>query len=246
MKLLTRSFVLSLTLGAGLMMGALPPVHAATVTFVTPTGATTGGGPVDASATFTTGTNSISVSLSNLQANITDVAQALSDLFFTYSGSNLSGQTLTSSSGQEITVAGNGTFTTGATVAAGWVLSSPASNTLLLNDLGAGGAGPAHLIIGPPGAGNVYSNANGSIAGNGPHNPFLNQTAMFAISLAGITADTTITSAIFSFGTTAGINVPGVPSGVPLPGALPLFATGLAGLGLMKWRKKRKAPAAAA
>jgi hypothetical protein len=33
------------------------------------------------------------------------------------------------------------------------------------------------------------------------------------------------------------------PSGVPLPGALPLFATGLAGLGLLGWRRKRKAAA---
>jgi hypothetical protein len=28
---------------------------------------------------------------------------------------------------------------------------------------------------------------------------------------------------------------------VPLPGALPLFATGLAGLGLLGWRRKKKA-----
>ena len=30
----------------------------------------------------------------------------------------------------------------------------------------------------------------------------------------------------------------------PLPAALPLFATGLGGLGLLGWRKKRKAQAA--
>jgi hypothetical protein len=30
-------------------------------------------------------------------------------------------------------------------------------------------------------------------------------------------------------------------SNIPLPGALPLFATGLAGLGLLGWRRKRKA-----
>ena len=34
-------------------------------------------------------------------------------------------------------------------------------------------------------------------------------------------------------------------SDVPLPAALPLFATGLAGLGLLGWRRKRKAQAAA-
>ena len=64
--------------------------------------------------------------------------------------------------------------------------------------------------------------------------------------LRAITQSTSITSATFSFGTTAGINVPGVPSAIPLPGALPLFATGVVGLGLLGWRKKRKAQAAAA
>ena len=32
----------------------------------------------------------------------------------------------------------------------------------------------------------------------------------------------------------------------PLPAALPLFATGLAGLGLLGWRRKKKAAALAA
>jgi len=31
----------------------------------------------------------------------------------------------------------------------------------------------------------------------------------------------------------------------PIPAALPLFATGLAGLGLLGWRRKRKAQAVA-
>ena len=35
------------------------------------------------------------------------------------------------------------------------------------------------------------------------------------------------------------------PLTTPLPAALPLFASGLAGLGLMGWRRRRKAPAAA-
>jgi hypothetical protein len=32
---------------------------------------------------------------------------------------------------------------------------------------------------------------------------------------------------------------------VPLPAALPLFATGIGGLGLLGWRRKRKAQAVA-
>jgi hypothetical protein len=35
-----------------------------------------------------------------------------------------------------------------------------------------------------------------------------------------------------------------VPPAVPLPATLPLFATGLGGLGLLGWRRKRKAQAA--
>jgi hypothetical protein len=34
------------------------------------------------------------------------------------------------------------------------------------------------------------------------------------------------------------------PTVVPLPGALPLFAGGLVGLGLLGWRRKKKATAA--
>lgn len=211
-----------------------------TFTFVTPPGSTTGGGPVDASATFTTNAGSLSVTLTNLQANIKDVAQALSDLIFTIPG--VTTGSLASSAGQEITVNGNGTFTLGSTVSTGWVLSNSGS-VFTLDDLqGPGHAGPAHLIIGPPGAGNVYSAANGSIAGNGPHNPFLNQTATFTINIPSLTTASLVTGATFSFGTTEGAaEVPGVPSGVPLPAALPLFASGLGALGLLGWRRKRKA-----
>src|SRR5690242_18186903 len=187
------------------------PVNAATVTFVTPTGSMTSGA-VDASAAFTTTAGQISLTLSNLQANIKDVAQAISDISFTLTGGlSASGATLGTNTGQEITVNSNGSFTLGPTVSTGWALSTSGS-TVTLDVLGTA-VGPAHLIIGPSGPGNTFSNANGSIAGNGPHNPFLNQSATFLINLGGVTTDTTISSAIFSFGTTEGENlVPGVVS----------------------------------
>jgi hypothetical protein len=212
------------------------------VTFVTPTGATTGGGPVNASATFTTSANTLTIGLHNLLANPTDVAQLLSDLSFTVgNGGSLTGASLASSSGQEITVNSGGTFTLGPTVATGWAPLLGGTSGLL-NVLGAGGAGPMHLIIGPPGAGSLYSNANGSIAGNGPHNPFLNNSATFTISGTGITGDTTVTSATFSFGTTSGINVAGTlqTTPVPAPPALVLGLVGAAGLfGKRAWARRR-------
>ena len=225
----------------GLMMGA-SAAHASTVTFVTPVGASTGGGAVNASASFTTDAGTLSVTLTDLQANPTDVAQTLSDLVFTLSAGQTSG-TLTSSSGQQITVNSGGTFTLGPTASTGWGLKNNVSGGLQLDALGF--IGPAGLIIGPPDAGGSYSNANGSIAGNGPHNPFLDQTATFLISVAGLTAADTVTSAAFSFGTTAGVEIAGV-SPVPLPGALPLFASGLVGLGLLGRRRKRNAKALSA
>jgi hypothetical protein len=151
------------------------------------------------------------------------------------------GSSLANSLGSEITVNGDGTFILGSNVSTGWVYTTGTPTTLSLDGLGAGAAGPKHLIIGPPGPGNIYSNADGSIAGNGPHNPFLNQSAAFTITGSGLTADTIISGVDFSFGTVANaIIVPGVPS-TPLPGTLPLFASGLGALGLFGWRRKRKA-----
>ena len=214
--------------------------HAGTFTFQTAPGATENGGEaVNARAVITTSAGQVGITLSNLQANPTDVAQLLSDFSFTLSGTT-SGATLFSSSGQEITVAGPGSAT-GNTVAAGWILSSPSTGTYLLNVLAGGGAGPAHLIIGPPGGGG-YTNANGSIAGNGPHNPFLNGSATFTLNITGVTTDTTVSNVVFSFGTTSGDNVPGgggPNTSIPEPLSLSLVGGGLLAFGLLRKRLPR-------
>ena len=202
------------------------------------------GEQVNATAAFTTNANgTISVTLNNLLSNPNSISQLISDLRFTVGGLSTTGALLTTSSGTELTVNANGTYSTGGSVATGWGLTSPAASTLYLNVLGTP-TGPEHLIIGTSSTNNyttgTYSNANGSIAGNSAHNPFLESGATFTISLAGVTANTAITSAAFSFGTTPGlIESQGTPSGgpgtnVPDGGAtVLLLGVGLVGLGAM-------------
>jgi hypothetical protein len=239
MKLQPRSGRLTALAMAGVALMTLafttPAAQASVFTFKTPSGATDqAGDPVSAEADFTLNNGTLTITLKDLLANPKDAGQLLSDLFYTVN-SGSPGTTLSSSSGQEISVDKNGNATTGSTVAAGWAFST-SGTTGLLNVLAGGAAGPAHLIIGPPGPGGVYTNANGSIAGNKPHNPFLNQSATFTIT--GVTG-TSITGVTFSFGTQSGDNVTGVPSTVvPEPSTMAL--AGLGALGFLGYGLRRR------
>ena len=204
--------------------------QAGNVTYITPSGSSVAGGPVDATAVFSISNGMIDVTLSNLLVNPTDVGQLLSDLSFTLgNGGSLSGASLSSSLGTEVTVNADGSFTAGPSVSSGWGFKTGGATTATLDVLGTSTA-PSHLIIGPPGT-TGYSNANGSIAGNKPHNPFLNGSATFVITGPDITSSTTITSVTFSFGTTEGAaTVGGVPRAVPEPSAALFLGLGILGL----------------
>jgi hypothetical protein len=181
---------------------------AAIIAYQTPAGSDVGGLPVAARATFSTQTDHVIVVLENLQANPTSVAQNLSDLDFVLSNPNANIGILDSSTGVERTVNADGSFTNGGAVPTGWGVETIVS-FLHLHVLSTPTA-PAHTLIGPPG-GATYSNANNSMAGNGPHNPFLHDVAVFNLHVPFVTADTTVLAAVFSFGTTEGIVIPGEP-----------------------------------
>jgi hypothetical protein len=227
-KASSSCFTLTLIITAlfGLSVGA----HASSIEYITPPGTTTPGGPVDASAKFTTGTGMITVTLTNLQGNTHDAGQNLSDLFFTVSNGSVIGATETGGSATAITIGAGGviTMTTPLSTpsAIAWVLSAPTSTELKLDVLlGPGHGGPAKTIIGPPNpTGNPYSNANGSIAGSSSHNPFLEDVATWVIA-APVTSDTTITSTTFSFGTTAGVDRAGTV--IPEPSSMLLLSSGV-------------------
>ncbi len=215
-----------------------PAAQGGSITFVTPNGSKeSGGNPVDATVTFTTSANVITVVLNNLEVNPTTVAQNISDLLFTVSTGQHSGSIdETHSSGTSRTVNGNGSFTNNGTVSPShWSLQSSGSQ-LHLNDLTAGQ--PVQTILGSPASGG-YTHANGSIAGNGPHNPFLFGPVTFTLDVAGVTSSSNITAAIFSFGTAAGDNVTGVPSAVPEPGSIVLAGSALAMFVALRIVRKR-------
>ncbi len=224
-------------LACAVVLSSTVATYGATITYVTPTGSMTSG-PVDASATLTTGSGTVAITITDLEANPTDVAQTVSDLEFFLSNGATTG-TLSSSSGQQIKVHDDGTFTLGSMVTTGWGLNNNVGGGLQLDALGY--VGPKGLIIGPPDTGGNYSNAKGSIAGNSAHNPFLDQTATFNVAVTGVTAATRITGVKFSFGTTEGQYIVTGMVGAPEPSAILLVLGGSFALVLLKRRSRVQA-----
>jgi hypothetical protein len=230
-----------LALSSAIVLFVTGIANADTITYSTAVGLKDGAGePLNASAKFTTvdngnGTGTLTIVLTNLQANPTSAAQLISDIQFTLSPDALNGTgTNLTQSGSGITITGNtsGDITTGPlTVQWGYT-----QLTNHIDDLAAGGSSPAQTIIGAPNGSGAYSNANNSITGN--HNPHIDQSATFTLVYSGMTGASTVTSATMSFGTAAGVEVHSlVPEPSRSAALLGLSAMGVIGM-VVGWRRR--------
>jgi hypothetical protein len=238
----------------GALLGLLAQSSYGTITFNS-TGTSAGGAAVNASAAITISGSLVTVTLTDLQANPGGVANLLNGIQLVVSGAT--GATgLGASDATAATVASGGSYTTasvsGATIASSWALTS-ASSTITLTALG--GGQPKYLIIGPDStpdfnSGNGgYTAAGGSIAGNGPHNPFIENFETFTFSLTGSPSfnETNITGVTFLYGTssdygsTTRTNITSVPEPTTIiAGALLLVPMGVQAVRSYRNRKQQQ------
>jgi len=184
------------------------------------------------------------VTLRDLEANPTSVAQDLSGLSITFQNQVV--PIAPFYQGDAVTVGANGTasYSPGAIYGESgpWSMTSNKAFTAAI----VAASGAAYSLIGPPGPDGTYSNANGSIADNPAHNALLSLLT-WSFELIPVTGDTgPITGVNFSFldgHGIAGIDppdaaaVPGPIAGAGLPGLTLLASGGL--LALARRRRRR-------
>lgn len=203
--------------------------------------------PVSAEAIFDISAGSMNVTLINFQSNITSIGQDISSLFFTVNN----GSSILSLAGANVTLSGplvdvstGGVATSAGTLtdvhlatrgtstehwSAGQGTRAGRAGQSYFNDLNGGSKNGvvAQTIIGPADSNGNYMTVNGSIYGNGPHNPFVQKQATFKIADAGLLSTSTLSAVTIGFGTGTDY----LPTGkVPEPGSLALIAIGGAAL----------------
>jgi hypothetical protein len=203
-------------------------------------------------AVITPGASTLTVVLTNTQANPHSAGDLLSSIEITpnITLSSIGGVFL-QQSGQLITVMSTtGPYTTSPGPPFHWGVGlNPANpSQILLATAGPNAffGTPINMIIGPTDGSGNYSNANSSIT-DGHFSPYINGTGTFVFPVTGITPSTTITSVSFDFGTGPDTVLPGVPvtTPVPEPNSLVLLGSGLITTAAFhQWRKRKTSKSA--
>jgi hypothetical protein len=182
--------------------------------------------------TIVAGNGTVTITLNNnlTNAQVVSVIQNVSAVYFQVSGYNGGAVSLTSSnSTQSTNIDGSGNAVlAGAVNPTGWAggHSGTTITACVVCAFGIGPtAGPEQTLIGGTGSG-AYPNANGSIAGNDPHNPFLVGTLTLTLSVPGVTVNSTFSNVVIQFGTEA---TPPQTQQTPEPATMLLLGTGLIG-----------------
>jgi hypothetical protein len=248
------------TLALG-MLAIAGSVDAATFSFGTPVNATdvNGVNPVAASAIFAVSGNTITITLNNLEANPTEDAQILDALTFQLNNQNIGGTITHSMAVTEfINVNGAGAFTPVTTNLPAWNLTDAVVGTGTTVDFSfcdarvtgtnctSTGTDPLEGgIIGAPGPGSVYTNANSSIKGS-TANPYVFEDVVFTITMLGggtfNSTQSSYTNLLFGYGDATGQYevVDGVAT--PEPSSFRMMAAALAiGLAAFRYRHKLRA-----
>jgi hypothetical protein len=227
-------------------------LHASTFGFSTPTGAkdVNGFDPVAASAIFTVSANVITITLSNLQANPTEDAQILDALTFQLNGQTIGGTIALSMAETEfIKVNNNDTYTQVTTNLPAWHLSDTVVGSTVdfsfcdakvtgTNCTSGGTKALEGGIIGAPGPGNRYSNANGTILGS-TANPYIFEDAVITIKMTSGNfnlSQGSYTNLLFGYGDATG-QYEAVAGEAPEPSSFWMMAAALAiGLAVFRYR----------